>query len=50
MSNDDNRVLNRRGARKLTQNEIEQIAGAAITRASITLTGPASHPDTGMDT
>jgi hypothetical protein len=49
--NNNNRVLNRMGARQLTQNEIEQIAGGGggNTRASLTMTGPAHNPDTGMD-
>ena len=46
----NNRVLNRIGARQLTQKEMEQIAGGGVsTRASITLTGPANNPDTGRD-
>lgn len=52
MSNDnDQRVLGRVGARQLTKKETEQIAGSGggNTRASLTLTGPASNPDTGMD-
>jgi hypothetical protein len=49
MSN-NNRVLNRMGARQLTQNEMEQIAGGGgNTHASLTLTGPANNPDTGRD-
>jgi hypothetical protein len=53
MSNhNDNRVLGRMGARQLTQNEIERISGGGggNTHASLTVTGPASNPDTGMDT
>jgi hypothetical protein len=52
MSNDNsNRVLNRMGARQLSKSEIEQIAAGdgGFTRASHTLTGPASNPDTGFD-
>jgi len=51
MSNNENRVLSRMGARQLTRNEIEQIAAGAggFTHASHTLTGPASNPDTGVD-
>lgn len=46
----NNRVLNRMGARQLTQKEIEQIAGGGHnTHASLTVTGPANNPDTGMD-
>jgi len=45
-----NRVLNRMGARQLTQKEMEQIAGGGRnTHASLTMTGTASNPDTGMD-
>ena len=52
MSNDnENRVLSRVGARQLKQNEIELISagGGGNTHASLTVTGPASHPDTGTD-
>lgn len=46
----NHRVLNRMGARQLTQKEIEQIAGGGVsTHASLVLTGPASNPDTGRD-
>jgi hypothetical protein len=50
-NNNENRVLSRMGARQLTKNEIEQIAGGegGFTRASHTLTGPISNPDTGFD-
>jgi len=30
MSNNDNRVLNRKGARSLTQNEIDEVTGANL--------------------
>lgn len=51
MSNDNNRVLNRTGARQLTQKEIEQITGAAgpFTHASQVPTGSVSSPDVGHD-
>jgi hypothetical protein len=51
MSNhNDNRVLGRMGARQLAHDELEQVSGGGTnTRASLTLTGPASNPDTGMD-
>ena len=52
MSNrNDNRVLGRMGARQLTENEVELISagGGGNTHASLTMTGPASNPDTGMD-
>ncbi len=50
-NNNENRVLSRMGARQLTKSEIDQIAGGGggNTRASLTLTGPASNPDRGMD-
>ena len=51
MSNDnDNRVLSRMGARQLTQNEVERVAGGKFTRASLILTGPVSDPDESIDT
>jgi hypothetical protein len=52
MSNDNNnRVLNRTGARQLTKQEIEQITGAAgpFTHASHIPTGSVSSPDVGYD-
>ncbi len=49
MSNDNNRVIVRKGARQLTQNEIEQIAAAANTVATALPTSPISHPDTMFD-
>lgn len=52
MSNhNDNRVLVRMGARQLTESEAELISGGGggNTHASLTITGPASNPDTGMD-
>jgi hypothetical protein len=49
MSNENNRVLTRKGARQLTQNEMEQITGAALTLASVLGTGPISHPDEVLD-
>ncbi len=49
-SENNNRVLSRMGARKLTQNEIEQIAGSRlITLATALPTNPISHPDTMLD-
>ncbi|HET9284467.1 MAG TPA: hypothetical protein VFR24_21140 [Candidatus Angelobacter sp.] len=48
-SQNNNRVLNRMGARQLTQNEIDQIAGSAITVATALPTGTPSHPDTMLD-
>ena len=52
MSNENaNRVLNRRGARQLTSDELEQITGAGggNTRASLTGTNTVQSPDTDMD-
>jgi hypothetical protein len=49
MSNDNNRVLTRRGARQLTQKEMEQITGSAATVATALPTGTPSHPDTMLD-
>lgn len=48
-NNSDNRVLNRRGARHLTPDELEQITGAGFTRASLTGTNTMHNPDTDMD-
>jgi hypothetical protein len=49
MSNDSTRVLNRMGARTVTENELEEIRGAAATVATALPTSPASHPDTMLD-
>ena len=52
MSNKDrNRVLVRMGARQLTPNEMDRIAGGGgpFTRASLTGTGTAGSPDSDMD-
>jgi hypothetical protein len=50
-NNNANRVLNRRGARQLTPEELEQIAGSGgpFTRASRTGTNTITNPDTDMD-
>lgn len=48
-NNKENRVLSRMGARQLTQNEIEEVAGAKLTLASDLLTGPISNPDDILD-
>lgn len=51
MSNDNkNRVLNRMGAHELTPEEIDRVAGARLTLASVIITGPISHPDELLDT
>jgi hypothetical protein len=49
MSNNNNRVLGRVGARALTRNEVEQIAGGKLTLASVLLTGPINNPDDLLD-
>jgi hypothetical protein len=48
-NNNENRVLTRRGARQLTSDELEQIAGGGFTRASLTGTNTMHSPDTDMD-
>jgi len=49
-SQNNNRVLNRMGARKLTQDEVEQITGArTITVATGLPTGTLNNPDTMVD-
>jgi hypothetical protein len=49
MSNNNNRVLTRRGARSLTEKEMEEIAAAANTLASSLATGPVNNPDDVLD-
>jgi hypothetical protein len=49
MSNDNNRVLIRKGSRQLTQQEVERITGSANTVATALPTSPISHPDTMLD-
>ncbi|HEY2169111.1 MAG TPA: class IIb bacteriocin, lactobin A/cerein 7B family [Candidatus Angelobacter sp.] len=49
MSNDNNRVLTRMGARSLTENELEEISGGKLTLASVLGTGPVSNPDEILD-
>lgn len=49
MSNDNHRVIVRKGARQLTQNETEQIMVAANTVATALPTSPVSNPDTMFD-
>lgn len=41
----DNRVLNRMGARQLTKNEVDQVTAAKLTFATALLTGPINNPD-----
>jgi hypothetical protein len=53
MSNpqENNRVLSRMGARKLSQDELEGVAGGLIpTRLTSLVTGTASNPDHSFDT
>jgi hypothetical protein len=49
MSNDNNRVLTRRGARQLSENEIEQTSGGVPTLLSVIRTGTAASPDQRLD-
>lgn len=50
MSNENNnRVLSRMGARKLTENEIDRIYGGIPTLLSVMLTLPATNPDRHLD-
>jgi bacteriocin-like protein len=49
MSNENNRVLIRRGARSLTENEMAEVSGGANTLASSLATGPISNPDDILD-
>jgi hypothetical protein len=48
-NNNDNRVLIRMGARQLTQDEVEQVAGGKLTFASVLATGPVNNPDETFD-
>ena len=52
MSNqDNNRVLTRMGARKLSQEELDEISGGFIpTRLTALVTGPSNNPDRSTDT
>ena len=51
MSNNDNRVLIRKGARKLSQEELDGVSGGLIpTRLSTLVTGTSSNPDQSFDT
>jgi hypothetical protein len=52
MSNaDNNRVLTRMGARKLSQEELDGVSGGLIpTRLSVLVTGPSSNSDQSFDT
>ena len=48
-SNNHNRVLTRKGARRLSAEEIEQITGGKITPLTLMLTGSASGMDESPD-
>jgi len=51
MSNEnDNRVITRRGARQLSQDELDAISGAIPTRLTVLVTGTSSSPDRSTDT
>ena len=51
MSNSsNNRVLIRKGARSLTENEIELTSGASATLLSVIVTNTAGNPDQRLDT
>jgi hypothetical protein len=49
MSNDNNRVLTRMGARQLTKAELDQVVAAKLTFASVLVTGPVNNPDDSFD-
>lgn len=50
-NNNDNRVLNRRGARPLSNNELDEIAGGVLfSVASRLITGSVASPDFELDT
>jgi hypothetical protein len=49
MSNENNRILTRRGARQLSENEMEQTGGAGATLLSVIRTGTAASPDQRLD-
>jgi hypothetical protein len=48
---DNNRVLTRVGARKLSQDELGDVSGGLVpTRLSTLVTGTSSNPDSSFDT
>lgn len=49
MPNNNNRVLTRRGARQLTQDEIEQTSGAVNTLLSVIVTNTNGNSDQKLD-
>jgi len=48
-NNNENRVLSRMGARQLTHNEAEQVAGGKLTFATALITGTTNSPDDTFD-
>jgi hypothetical protein len=50
MSNEDRRVLGRRGAHELTKEQILEVSGGLVTPLSRILTSPLSNPDSLRDT
>ena len=48
-NNNESRVLTRRGAHQLTQDETEQITGSKLTLATALPTLPVNNPDTMLD-
>jgi hypothetical protein len=49
MPNDNNRVLTRKGARQLSQDEIDQAAGGINTLLSLIVTNTNGNPDQRLD-
>lgn len=49
MRNDNNRVLTRRGARQLSQDEIDQTAGGINTLLSVIITNQNGNRDQRLD-
>ena len=51
LKKDNNRVLTRTGARKLSEEELDGVSGGLIpTRLSTLVTGTSSNPDQSFDT
>jgi hypothetical protein len=51
LNQDNNRVLTRMGARKLSREELDGVSGGLIpTRLSTLVTGTSSNPDQSFDT
>jgi hypothetical protein len=48
-NNNEKRVLSRMGARQLTHNEVEQVAGGKLTFATALITGTTNNPDGTFD-